>query len=301
MDKKKTAAIVVACIFVVLLIVVLLLLNRKYTVTFDSKGGTAVESQIVKRNNSAVEPEKPSKEGFVFLGWYTEEDEKFDFNTKIKKNLTLIAKWGAGSGSTTRLKLEADKREISVDDEVLLTLKLDGKPVDSSKVKWTSSNEDIATVDQNGRVKAQKAGRVTITAEYDGQKVEYTLVIADKKEDNTNTNTNTNTATNTTPGGNTATGGNTTTGENTTTGNENTTTGGEPEEPTITYTYEWVKIEESSAEEYMLYIVSSEGNRVSGTVTITTLSGKIYTDTIPATGKMFIKSAVTSVSNVQAN
>lgn len=63
------------------------------TVTFDSQGGTAVESQTVKSGEFAQEPLAPEKENYEFLGWYF-NDSLFDFaSTKITNNITLVAKW----------------------------------------------------------------------------------------------------------------------------------------------------------------------------------------------------------------
>ena len=66
--------------------------KNKYTVSFDSAGGTAVESQTVVYGEKVKEPEVPEKEGHTFLGWYQGEN-KFDFNTEIKENISLTAKW----------------------------------------------------------------------------------------------------------------------------------------------------------------------------------------------------------------
>lgn len=67
----------------------------KYTVKFETNGGSTVKSQSVSRNTVAKEPENPTKEGFSFAGWYTDKEltVKFDFATKIAKSTTLYAKW----------------------------------------------------------------------------------------------------------------------------------------------------------------------------------------------------------------
>lgn len=47
-----------------------------------------------RKNKPMKEPIQPKKEGYVFIGWYTEEGELFDFNQNINGNLKLIAHWG---------------------------------------------------------------------------------------------------------------------------------------------------------------------------------------------------------------
>ena len=38
--------------------------------------------------------EAPEKEGYVFMGWYDEDGNVFDFENKIDKNMILIAHYG---------------------------------------------------------------------------------------------------------------------------------------------------------------------------------------------------------------
>ena len=64
-----------------------------YTVTFDSKGGSAVAPQSVESGKTASKPANaPTKSGVTFGGWYKDE-EPFSFSTKITSNITLTAKW----------------------------------------------------------------------------------------------------------------------------------------------------------------------------------------------------------------
>ena len=64
---------------------------NKYTVTFDSNGGTEVEPKTVEYGNT-VEAPLTKKEGHTFEGWY-KDGEEFKFDTPIKENITLTAKW----------------------------------------------------------------------------------------------------------------------------------------------------------------------------------------------------------------
>ncbi|WP_083635527.1 S-layer homology domain-containing protein [Peptoniphilus porci] len=65
---------------------------EKFTVTFNSDGGSEVPSQDVESGQKANEPLKPKKEGYTFKGWY-DGDTKFDFNTAITGDKSLKAKW----------------------------------------------------------------------------------------------------------------------------------------------------------------------------------------------------------------
>ncbi len=65
---------------------------KKYTVTFNSNGGTAVSSQTVKEGGKATKPANPTRNGYTFAGW-TLNGNAYDFNSKVNSNITLVAKW----------------------------------------------------------------------------------------------------------------------------------------------------------------------------------------------------------------
>lgn len=66
-----------------------------YTVTFDTNGGSAVASQTVEEGAKPVRPEDPTKDGFTFIGWYTDKDftAEFDFDEPIVADTTVYARW----------------------------------------------------------------------------------------------------------------------------------------------------------------------------------------------------------------
>ncbi|MCQ2796399.1 MAG: InlB B-repeat-containing protein [Bacilli bacterium] len=72
--------------------------QTSYTVSFNSKGGSSTpEAQIINAYEQASEPtNKPTKEGFNFGGWYTDEaatEYKYDFTRPVISDLTLYANW----------------------------------------------------------------------------------------------------------------------------------------------------------------------------------------------------------------
>ena len=72
------------------------LVDSTYTVTFNSMGGSEVSSQSVKYSSLVAEPEDPTKDGYIFVGWYKLADysEKWLFDTDtVTKDITLYAKW----------------------------------------------------------------------------------------------------------------------------------------------------------------------------------------------------------------
>lgn len=63
-----------------------------FTVTFNSNGGSSVATKIVKKDETVSKPTNPTRSGYTFNGWYL-NNKKYDFNTKITDNITLIAQW----------------------------------------------------------------------------------------------------------------------------------------------------------------------------------------------------------------
>ena len=63
---------------------------KKYTVIFDSEGGTTVSSQQVKEGDKVTKPSNPTKSGYTFKEWLY-MGNSYDFNTPVTSNMTLLA------------------------------------------------------------------------------------------------------------------------------------------------------------------------------------------------------------------
>lgn len=88
--------IILACIAVILVVFALEMRDPGFTVTFDSKGGTDVASQSQMWGEKLELPEPPTREGYVFTGWYTDPSCQILWNVEertIEGDLTLYAGW----------------------------------------------------------------------------------------------------------------------------------------------------------------------------------------------------------------
>ena len=102
-QKKIIIAVSAAVLAVVLILVIVLAVScnnnsdTEYTISFDSRGGSAVASITAKAGESIAEPAAPTKEFFRFLGWFQEGETnvKYAFDTMPAQDLTLIARWQA--------------------------------------------------------------------------------------------------------------------------------------------------------------------------------------------------------------
>ena len=67
----------------------------EFTVTFDTNGGSTVETQTVKEGEKVTKPATPTKAGYKFEGWFI-GDTAYDFSTPVNSNITLTATWTIG-------------------------------------------------------------------------------------------------------------------------------------------------------------------------------------------------------------
>ena len=76
---------------------------KKYTITFDSNGGSNISPIESDYNNTITEPNNPTMEGYSFDGWYSDSEltNPYTFNKMPAKNITLYAKWQANTYTIT--------------------------------------------------------------------------------------------------------------------------------------------------------------------------------------------------------
>ena len=132
-----------------------------YTVTFDSQGGSAVESQRVLAGNPARAPESPTRENFIFQGWYkstNENAEEWIFATdRVNENITLYAFWAVDTSEPTEsitYELNADRTGYIVtgaeqEAEIIIPEEYEGLPVveiGESAFAYSRHTSDILSV-----------------------------------------------------------------------------------------------------------------------------------------------------------
>lgn len=178
MQKRKRNTLIgigVLLIIVTIIMLVKVFTNEKiYTITFDTNGGSEINSLTINENEKIIKPEDPIREGYIFTGWYI-NDEEYDFNTKVKENITLEARW---EKIEDEFSLNTNSLTLVVDEEALLETN------SKDELTWKSSNENIAIVDARGKVKALQAGEAIITVTNKNGKSIICKVTIRKKETN---------------------------------------------------------------------------------------------------------------------
>ena len=77
---------------------------RTNLVTFDSKSGSAVESQQMDVSGSLAAPSEPTRAGYTFLGWSDSDGGAsvvFPYAPEVTDDITLYALWSADSHDVT--------------------------------------------------------------------------------------------------------------------------------------------------------------------------------------------------------
>ncbi|HHU24987.1 MAG: InlB B-repeat-containing protein [Bacilli bacterium] len=64
-----------------------------YNLNYD--GAPTAETVQIEKGSTVTQPTDPTREGFIFIGWFTDVagNEPFTFDTAVDKNLVLYAKW----------------------------------------------------------------------------------------------------------------------------------------------------------------------------------------------------------------
>lgn len=70
-------------------------LNAGVKVSFNVGDGSKVDFQTTAANGSVAKPADPTRRGYTFAGWYTDEacTEEYKFDAAVTADMTLYAKW----------------------------------------------------------------------------------------------------------------------------------------------------------------------------------------------------------------
>ena len=138
-----------------------LVAETEYTITFDSKGGSAVQPVKASAGAAITAPTDPTKDGFVFAGWYestdggvTLSDTAFSFSYMPARVFTLYAKWATADikGKTfkkvdTIVEWESEAVKQALLSEMEMTEEQYIQFVASSKITFEfAADKNTATV-----------------------------------------------------------------------------------------------------------------------------------------------------------
>ena len=98
---KKIWKTLILCLAVLPCMLIFTACSKSYTVTFNSNGGSEINSVLVEENNLVSKPDDPIKDGYSFDGWFLGETEWNFEENHVNKDITLTANWTAVEYSIT--------------------------------------------------------------------------------------------------------------------------------------------------------------------------------------------------------
>ncbi len=93
MEKKRIVIVLVFVLIFLLFIIFSFLYNKgKFSVSFETGTSEVFLTKYVKKNDKVSAPSNPVKDGYIFKEWQL-NGEKYDFNSEVKSDTILTAKW----------------------------------------------------------------------------------------------------------------------------------------------------------------------------------------------------------------
>lgn len=166
------------------------------TIKFDTNGGSKIEDIIIVKGETLKLPQNPTKAGYKFVTWETENGTPIYNEALLSESVTLYAVWekepsssssskeSKPSSSTTlveptgvELNTTNKTMVVNTTDKLVATVKPDNAK--DKTVTWSSNNPNVITVDKNGNIKAVGLGEATITVKTSNGKTATTKVTSD--------------------------------------------------------------------------------------------------------------------------
>ena len=81
-----------------------------FTVTFDTQGGSSIAPITIGEGKAITLPQTPTKEGYIFDGWYLDDSfvEQFNETQTISANITVYAKWRLPNTNEVYISFDTD-------------------------------------------------------------------------------------------------------------------------------------------------------------------------------------------------
>lgn len=187
MKKKYIIIGSIVLVLILSLVITFLIINSKYTVTFNTDGGTVIEKMRIKKNENLTLPSEPSKDGYIF-GGFIYNDKIVTNYTKVNSNMEIKVRWIPKDKDVITISYVVNNSTItviSVKNEVPMMLETPILP-GNTFIGWLNDEgyvvDENSTLDKNTTLKPRwiKTGEKTVTVKFntDGGNKINDLVIA---------------------------------------------------------------------------------------------------------------------------
>ena len=116
---------------------------NRYTVTFDTDGGSEVDAQTVAYGEKAKTPADPTKTGYTFAGWEL-GGNAYDFAASVTEDMTLTAKWKDSEKPTGEIKISKNSWKSFLNN---ITFGLFFKDTQTVTITATDNSGEAVTVE----------------------------------------------------------------------------------------------------------------------------------------------------------
>ena len=193
---------------------------NSYTITFNTDGGSKIQSVVVEHGKKASQPVNPTKEGYLFKNWIDKNGTPIYEDALLSEDTVLKAIWekeekkeekkedkkedkeGDRKEETkepeeieqqetkpqeeknievTNIALNKSLLELVIGNSATLTPTIIPNNATDKSVQWSSSDSSIISVDNSGKVTAKAIGSATITAKTANGKIASAKVTSDVK------------------------------------------------------------------------------------------------------------------------
>ena len=141
-------------------------INKLYPGAMDEYGNVYVEKIGLKPGMNEFKLHIEPTQETIDLPWYTDDGRAGQATKTIIMKINCTAEPEEEKPEdvkVTGISLDKTSAELNINEILELKASISPSDVTNKEVTWTSSNEDIAKVDENGKVTAVATGKVTIT------------------------------------------------------------------------------------------------------------------------------------------
>lgn len=178
-------------------------------------GGTEIEDILLIKGETLKLPENPTKEGYIFKNWISKDEIPVYDDALLSEDIVLKAIWekveekkeqtittnkndktsqtstqgnqneqptptpGNQNVEVTNISLNKNSLELIIGNSDTLTATISPSNATNKSVTWSSSNSNIISVDNSGKVTAKSIGSATITAKTANGKTASATVYSD--------------------------------------------------------------------------------------------------------------------------